>query len=28
VRAVIDRQLQGARANHDQVKALRDSVKA
>ena len=28
VRTVIERQLQGARANHDQVKALRDSVRA
>ena len=27
VRAVIERQLQGARANHDQVKALRDATK-
>jgi uncharacterized protein (TIGR02284 family) len=28
VRAVIERQLQGARANHDQVKAMRDGVRA
>lgn len=27
VRAVIERQYQGARANHDQIKSLRDSVK-
>lgn len=27
VRTLIERQLQGARANHDQVKALRDSVR-
>ena len=28
VQAVVAKQLQGAQANHDQIKALRDSVKA
>ena len=28
VQAVVQKQLQGAQANHDQIKALRDAVKA